>query len=243
MLRCPLREGAASAGELPKSVGIDATHRQAGGEQGAEDAALVAAARLEPDRCDGLAAQPPDQRAPACLVVVDREACALRQQQHVKPVLRHINSTEALLYHPRVPSFADAGSSPGNCAGMEETTGAPSSFAALSPRRLRASSRDGGGVVNRPPSSLTMLLSRHTRRREVIAGVIGAAAWPRAAGAQPQALPVVGLLSSASPDRYSHFLQAFREGLGDTGHVEGRNVAIEYRWADGNNDRLPALGN
>src|SRR4051794_3627405 len=46
---------------------------------------------------------------------------------------------------------------------MEETAGAPSSFAALSPRRLRASSRDGGGVVNRPPSSLTMLLSRHTR--------------------------------------------------------------------------------
>src|SRR4051794_39067647 len=49
---------------------------------------------------------------------------------------------------------------------MEETTGAPSSFAALSPRRLRASSRDGGGVVNRPPSPLIMLLSRHTRRRE-----------------------------------------------------------------------------
>src|SRR5215203_984173 len=78
------------------------------------------------------------------------------------------------------------------------------------------------------------------RRREFIAG-LGAAAWPRAAGAQQQALPVVGLLSSASPDRYSHYLQAFREGLGDTGHVEGRNVAIEYRWADGNNDRLPAL--
>src|SRR4051794_1952596 len=52
---------------------------------------------------------------------------------------------------------------------MEETAGAPSSFAALSPRRLRASSRDGGGIVNRPPSSLTMLLSRHTRRRDVLA--------------------------------------------------------------------------
>src|SRR4051795_9530295 len=66
------------------------------------------------------------------------------------------------------PFLADAGSGPGNRAGMEEATGAPSSFAALSPRRLRASSRDGGGVVNRPPSSLTMLLSRHTRRREFI---------------------------------------------------------------------------
>ena len=62
------------------------------------------------------------------------------------------------------PFLADAGLDPGNCAGMEETAGAPSSFAALSPRRLRASSRDRGGVVNRPPSPLTMLLSRHTRR-------------------------------------------------------------------------------
>ena len=100
-----LGEGAASAGELPKSVGIDATHQQAGGEQGAEDAALLAAARLEPNGGEGQSAQPPDQRAPACLVVGDREACALRQQQHVKPVLRHVYSTEALLYHPRVPSL------------------------------------------------------------------------------------------------------------------------------------------
>jgi hypothetical protein len=58
-----------------------------------------------------------------------------------------------------------AGSCPGNCPGMEETTGAPSSFTGYEPRRPRASSRDGGGVVNRPPSTLTMLLSRHTRRR------------------------------------------------------------------------------
>src|SRR5215216_5487095 len=79
------------------------------------------------------------------------------------------------------------------------------------------------------------------RRRAFIAGLGAAGAWPRAAGAQQQAFPVVGLLSSASPDRYSHYLQAFREGLGDTGPVEGRNVAIEDRWADGNNDRVPAL--
>src|SRR4051812_21468344 len=91
------------------------------------------------------------------------------------------------------PFLADAGSGPGNRAGMEETTGAPSSFAALSPRRLRASSRDGGGVVNRPPSPLIMLLSRHTRRRAFVAGLIGASFGSASGRAQP-ALPVVGYL-------------------------------------------------
>src|SRR5215207_9493122 len=86
-------------------VTIDAAHREAGGEQGANDAALVAAARLEPDRREGQAAQPRGERAPACLVVADREPCGLRQQQHVEPVLRHVDSTEALLYHTRVPSL------------------------------------------------------------------------------------------------------------------------------------------
>src|SRR5215204_3659381 len=65
----------------------------------------LAAARLEPNGGEEQSAQPPDQRAPACLVIGDREACALRQQQHVKPVLRHVDSTEALLYHPLVPSL------------------------------------------------------------------------------------------------------------------------------------------
>src|SRR5829696_4021941 len=92
-------------GELPKPIRIDAAHREAGGEQGANDAAFVAAARLEPDRREGQAAQPRAERVPACLVVGDREPCGLRQQQHVEPVLRHVDSTEALLYHPRVPSL------------------------------------------------------------------------------------------------------------------------------------------
>src|SRR4051794_19414196 len=75
---------------------------------------------------------------------------------------------------------------------MEETAGAPSSFAALSPRRLRASSRDGGGVVNRPPSPLTMLLSRHTRRRDILGALGGGLAWPLASGAQqPKRVGVV----------------------------------------------------
>ena len=76
---------------------------------------------------------------------------------------RQFRKTRASSY----PFLADAGSCPGNCSGMEEATGAPSSLAVCDPRRLRASSRDGGVVVNQPPSPLTMLFSRHTRRRRV----------------------------------------------------------------------------
>jgi putative tryptophan/tyrosine transport system substrate-binding protein len=80
------------------------------------------------------------------------------------------------------------------------------------------------------------------RRRYFIAAIAGvAAAWPLAARAQQQALPTIGFLSGASSGNYQPFVTAFKEGLKRTDYVEGRNVAIEYRWAEGQFDRLPKL--
>src|SRR6266487_2519672 len=80
------------------------------------------------------------------------------------------------------------------------------------------------------------------KRREFIALVAGAAAaWPLAARAQQPAMPVIGLLHLTSFEQTREYLAAFHKGLADTGYIERRNVVIEYRWGEGQNDRLPTL--
>ena len=78
-------------------------------------------------------------------------------------------------------------------------------------------------------------------RRTFAAGLGAAMAWPLAARAEQKAMPVIGFLSSRSPGESASLVAAFHEGLGETGYVEGQNLVIEYRWAEGSYDRLPAL--
>src|SRR5258708_14613593 len=79
------------------------------------------------------------------------------------------------------------------------------------------------------------------RRREFIMLVAGAVSGPWAAQAQQSTMPVIGYLSSRSPAESAAVISAFRQGLGEAGFTIGQNLAVEYRWADGHYDRLPAL--
>jgi putative ABC transport system substrate-binding protein len=85
-------------------------------------------------------------------------------------------------------------------------------------------------------------LGTNMRRRDFIKFASGvAAAWPLVARAQQPTMPVIGFLGSATPQSYATRLRAFRQGLKEAGYVEGQNVEIDYRWAEGQNNRLPAL--
>src|SRR5262249_49965796 len=116
--------------------------------------------------------------------------------------------------------------------------------------RVRDQPADGAGARHRGAERAAIARRRGDRlsatmQRRAFIALLGAAAasvsWPPAAHAQQPALPVIGYFSGRSQTTDGPMLAAFRQGLSDTGYAEGRNVAIEFRWGEGQYDRLPAL--
>src|SRR5215471_7248727 len=84
-------------------------------------------------------------------------------------------------------------------------------------------------------------MASYIRRRKFLATLGGTAAWPLAAHAQQTAMPVIGFLHIASPGAYVHVIAGFRRGLAESDFVEGRDITVEYRWAEGELGRMPSL--
>ena len=121
--------------------------------------------------------------------------------------------------------------------GTKQTYACAPHMSAFDPKRTSSPFQRAGAE---PLRCIVLSLGGNMRRREFIVGLCGAATMSFAVRAQQPAMPVVGFLRPGSPELNAHLLAAFRKGMGETGYVEGRNVAVEYRWA-GNDDRLREL--
>jgi ABC-type uncharacterized transport system substrate-binding protein len=188
-------------------------------------------------------------------------------QQPAMPVIGFLNSASPESFGPQLAGFRqgrnEVGYTEGNNVAIEfrwaksQYDRLPELAADLVRRQVAVIAATGGSVSAIAARSVTttipivftsggdpvqLLLSRHTRRREFVTLVGGAAAaWPRTARAQQPAMPVVGFLSDRAPGESMNLVSAFRQGLREVGFVEGQNVIIAFRWAEGHSDRLPTL--